>query len=317
MGLIEHLRVPRDRDGQYSPGVVERYQRRQKKVNTLIRETFLAGTSTRRAGEVLAPILGETLSPQTVSRVVRSLDQEVWHFHNRLLSDCYLYLILDGVTLKVKGANGVRKRMVLSAYGVTREGKREMISFRQATSESEAQWEGFLRDLYERGVYGRSLLLVVTDGNPGLHRALDTVYPYVSRQRCWAHKIRNVASKLPRKVQEPCLKGAKLIYQADTRREAVACFKVWAREWGSGQPRAVRCIESDLDELLNFLKCPKAHWTKVRTTNAIERAFREIRRRTKPLSCFENGASVDRIIYGVISHMNKSWEAKPLAQFTH
>jgi transposase-like protein len=186
LGLVEHLQVPRDREGSYHPTVVKRYQRRQSHVNQLIREVFLAGVSTRRVGEVLAPVLGESPSPQTVSRVARALDAEVRCFHSRLLSDHYCYLLLDGITIKVKGATGVRKRLVLCAYGITAQGKREMVSFRQASAESEAQWEAFLRDLYDRGLQGKRLALMITDGNPGLHRALDTVYPYVARQRCWA-----------------------------------------------------------------------------------------------------------------------------------
>lgn len=317
MGLIEHLRVPRDREGCYQPGVIPRYQHSEEKVHHLIREMFLAGVSTRRVGEVIAPILGEAPSPQTVSRVARSLDVEVSRFHRRLLKDGYCYLLLDGIVLKVKGATGVKKRLVLCAYGITPQGEREIISFRQASAESEAQWEAFLRDLYDRGLKGNGLALVVTDGHPGLHRALDTVYPYVARQRCWVHKLRNIAVKLPRKVQKPCLKGAKEIYQAPTRREAVACFRKWAREWHSSQPKAVSCLEADLDELLNFLGCPRAHWRKIRTTNPIERAFREIRRRTRPMSCFQNHSSVDRIIYGVINHLNSTWKERPIPQFTH
>lgn len=113
LGLVEHLLVPRDREGCYQPTVVARYQRRQEKVNGLVRECFLAGVSTRRVGEVLKPMLGEAPSPQTVSRVARSLDAEVRRFHTRPLSDHYRYLLLDGVTLKVKGVSGVKKRLVL------------------------------------------------------------------------------------------------------------------------------------------------------------------------------------------------------------
>jgi putative transposase len=140
---------------------------------------FLAGVSTRRVGEVLLPVLGEAPSPQTVSRVARSLDAEVQRFHNRPLSDHYLYLLLDGITLKVKGALGSKKRLVLCAYGITPDGRREIVSFRQATAESETQWEAFLQDMYQRGLEGKLLTLIVTDGNPGLCRALKLVYPYV------------------------------------------------------------------------------------------------------------------------------------------
>jgi len=205
----------------------------------------------------------------------------------------------------VKGATGAKKRLVLCAYGITFQGQRELISFRQATAESEAQWEAFLRDLYDRGLTGRALRLITTDGCPGLHRALDTVYPYARRQQCWAHKLRNVAAKIPRTRQEACLSQAKGIYQATTRREAVQRFRAWAAAWRSVVPRAVACLEADLEELLAFLDCPQAHWRKVRTTNAIERCFREVRRRTRAIGCFVNDASLDWMIYGLFRFMNE------------
>jgi transposase-like protein len=278
---------------------------------------FLAGVSTRRVEEVIRPLLGEGISAQTVSRICRSLDAEVQRYHARPLLDRYQYLFFDGIVLRVKGAAAVQRRLVLCVYGIRYDGVRELIDFRQANSESEAQWLAFINNLYERGLRGANLNMVTTDGCVGLHNALDTVYPYVPRQRCWAHKLRNVAAKLPRRIQEPCLVEAKSIYQAPTRREAIIRFRQWAAMWREQAPNAVRCIEDDIDQLLPFLDCPKEHWKKVRTTNAIERAFREVRRRTRPMSCFQNSASVDRIIFGVISHLNTAWEAKPLLQFTH
>ncbi len=127
--------------------------------------------------------------------------------------DAYLYLVLDGITLKVKGAAGVKKRLVLCAYGIMPDGLRELVDFRQATSESEAQWLAFLQNLYNHGLEGKHLRLVTTDGCPGLHNALEIVYPYVPRQLCWAHKLRNVASRLRRKDKEPCLEEAKGIIE--------------------------------------------------------------------------------------------------------
>jgi putative transposase len=307
-GLLEEIRVPRDRTGIFQPHVFERYQRRQAHVNQMVREMFLQGVGTRKVQEVLKPLLPTGISAQTVSRITRSLDNEVRRYH---------HLLLDGITLKVKSALGVKKRLVLCAYGITSGGQRELISFRQAPAESEAQWEAFLRDLYDRGIAGKQLHLISTDGCPGLHRALDTVYPYVPRQRCWAHKLRNVATRLPRRIQDDCLEEAKSIYQADTRREAVHRFKGWSLKWKPFAPRAVSCLGQDIDELLNFLSCPKLHWRKIRTTNAIERAFREVRRRTRPMSSFQNSASVDRIIFGVISYLNNKWGEKPLYEFTH
>lgn len=316
-GLLEDLRVPRDREGRFQPQVLERYQRYQRQVEVLVRELFLRGVSTRQVEAVVEPLLGSGVSAQTVSRMTRALDAEVQHFHHRPLVEAYQYLFLDGVTLKVKGATGVKKRLLLCAYGITTAGTRELIAFRQAMAESEAQWEAFLRDLYQRGLEGKALQLITIDGSPGLRKALVTVYPYVPVQRCWVHKLRNVAAKLPRKLQEACLQGLRQVYLAETEREARARFRAWAVRWRGVVARAVACVEEDLEELLAFLACPQAHWRKIRTTNAIERAFREVRRRTRPMSCFQNGTSVDRIVYGVISRLNAAWKEKPLAEFTH
>lgn len=317
IGIVTAIRVPRSRTGMVERSVFRRYQRRQGMVEKMIRDVFLAGVSTRRVGEALEAMLGERVSAQTVSRVARSLDGEIARFHQALITDDVQYLFLDGVYLKVKSARGVRRRLVLCAYGVNLRGERRLLDFRLAPSESAAHWEAFLRQLAERGLKGLHLKLVVTDGCTGLHAALDVVFPYVARQHCWAHKLRNVANCLKKSQQEECLKGARAIYQAPTRRRAVQAFWKWARRWRGEAPKAVGCLERDLEPLLAFLSCPAAHHRKVRTTNAIERCFREVRRRTRPMSCFNNDASCERIIYAVFSHLNRSWEGKPLPQFTH
>lgn len=253
-------------------------------------------------GPLTALLLEDAVSASTVSRVTQSLDAEVRRFHAQPLQDRYDYLLLDGITLKVKTPTGCRKRLVLCAYGLTPHGHRALLSFRQVRAESEATWTAFLTDLAQRGLVGAALRLIVTDGQPGLLAALALVYPFVRRQRCWAHKLRNVAAKLPRQLHASCLAEAKAIYQACSQRAAA--------------PGAVVCLERDIEELLAFLTCPAAHWRTIRTTNAIERAFRKVRRRTRPMSCFTNEASCDRIIYAVIHHLNTTWERHPLAQFT-
>jgi transposase-like protein len=317
IGIVTAIRVPRTREIAARRSVFSRYGRRQAQVNELIREVFLAGISTRRVGEVLEALLGERISPQTVSRVARSLDREVARFHQTAIADDLRYLFLDGVYLRVKGAIGAQRKLVLCAYGVTEVGERRLLAFRLATAESEAQWEAFLSNLRERGLRGRFLALIVTDGCPGLHAALETTYPYVARQHCWAHKLRNVASHLKRSLQKECLAGAKVIYQATTRQEAIQVYWAWARRWRGNAPKAVACLERDLEALLSFLACPVEHQRLVRTTNAIERCFREVRRRTRPMSCFNNNASCERIIYAVFSHLNNSWKGKLLLAFTH
>jgi transposase-like protein len=317
VGLLQRVRVPRARGAGFHPQVLVRYERRRPAVSGLLRNCFLTGASTRRVGPLLAPLLGEAVSASTVSRLTQSLDAEVARFHQRPLREALLYLLLDGITLRVKTPEGVKRRLVLCAYGLTPQGQRILLSFRQARAESGAAWEAFLRDLYERGLEGQGLRLIVTDGSPGLHTALDLVYPYVLRQRCWVHKLRNVAAKLPRRFQGPCLAEARGIYDAPTERAARHAFRRWAARWRPHAPAVVACLERDLAELLACFSCPPAHRRKVRTTNALERAFREVRRRVRPMSCFTNAASCDRIVFAVICHLNAQWERHPLREFTH
>ena len=317
IGIVTAIRVPRARGAVVERSVFSRYQRRHSLVNKAIRDVFLAGVSTRRVGASLEALLGERVSAQTVSRVTRSLDREVARFHKAPLADDVQYLLLDGVYLRVKGAASVRRRLVLCAYAFTVEGKRRLLDFRLAQAESAAQWEAFLSQLRERGLHGRKLKLAVTDGCAGLHAALDTVYPYAPRQHCWVHKLRNVASYLHRRNQQACLRGARRIYLAQNRREALQAWKEWKDEWETVEPEAVRCLARDLEALLTFLKCPEQHRTAVRTTNYIERLIRELRRRTRPMGAFADKTSCERLFYGVIKRLNRRWtDRKPLPGFT-
>ena len=315
LGLLRRLRVPRTRRGCRSQ-LLQRYQRRQESVNGLVCEAFLRGVSTRQVGEVLEPVLGESYSAQTVSRIARRLDQAVQAFHQRRLRDAYVYIFLDGVVLKVRDRSGqVRRRWVLVAYGITAEGWREGVAYQLARGESETSWTAFLQGMFLRGLEGRGLRLVIVDGSKGLRAALALVWPQVPPQRCWAHKLRNIADKVPKK-EGSCVREAAALYQAPSRHAAQRIFQRWARKWRPTRPRAVPCVERDLEELWAFYAFPAAHWRKIRTTNIIERAFREVRRRTRPISSFTNPASCDRIVFGVISHLNRSWERKPLKEFT-
>lgn len=310
------IRMPRIRESGYKSQVIPRYKRRMQEVDGLLQQIFLYGVSTRLTGEVLKPILGEELSAQTISNIAKSLDKEVKAYHIRPISDGYIYLFLDGIVKKVRTGLGSRKKVVLAAYGVTEEGGREIIDFMVTTHESEHRWDIFLKDLYERGLKGSKLRLIVTDGNRGLENAVDYWYPGVKRQRCWVHKLRNVSNYLRRKDQKPCIEGARQIYNAKTKREATRKFLEWSQKWRDIYPKAVKCIEKDIEELLNFLTCPEEHHKLTRTTNAIERSFREVRRRTRPMSCFNNTQSIERIVFAVIHNLNTRWRNRPLKNFT-
>ncbi|MGQ9571501.1 MAG: IS256 family transposase [Thermodesulfovibrionales bacterium] len=315
-GLIKDLMVPKIRKRKNRGGfkVLKKYLRRVEDIDGLIRDMFLAGVSTRRVGEVIRPLLGYKYSPGFVSDILKQIDTKVREFHNRVLSDDYIYLLFDGLTLKVRYNGKVHKKKVLVAYGIKKAGQREIIDYTLAKGESTIAWESFVNGLYMKGLEGKNLKLITTDGNQGLLNALDLVYSRIPKQRCWAHKLRNVTNKCPRKLQKSVIEEARKIYQQETKSQAYRQFKHFRAIWHAVIPTAVDCIEENLEELLYFYDCPVEMWKKIRTTNVIERSFREVRRRIRTISAFTNVDSCDRIIYGVFNYMNSKWEEKPLLE---
>lgn len=312
------VKVPRLRDGSYEHGLFGRQELFTKEVCDLLMEVYLAGVSTRRVGETLKKVLGYEVSAGTVSEVCKGLDKLVRKFWRRNIGDNWRYLLLDGVVIKNRSALGSEKRFVLCALGISKEGKKEILAFKQMESESEIAWETFLLDLVNRGLVGDNLEMVTTDGNPGVISALDAVWPYISRGRCWVHKMRNVASKLRKTNEKQCLAELKLAYLSKSKTEAAHRIRNWIKRWKEAEPKAVKCLLDDVEALLTVFDIPEEHRVLMRTTNSIERVFREVRRRTRPMNCFTNRRSVDRILYAILSRQNKLWaERRPLNNFTH
>jgi putative transposase len=314
LGVLE-LRVPRSRSGCFHSQVLPRYQRREPVVNEALKQVFLLGVSTRQAGRALAVLVEEAVSASTISAVCKVLDESVHRWHGRPLSDQCRYLILDAVSVRLRLVGAVQRRMVLCAYAVTLAGKRELLDFQVVKAEGEDSWYGFLWGLWSRGLRGEFLELIVTDGQAGLAKALGRIWAAVAHQRCWAHKLRNLENKL-KASQHGCLEEAKLIYQAPHRREALQRFGAWKKRWQRSAPKAVACLEEDLEELLAFFDTPSAHWKKLRTTNIIERLFVEVRRRIRTMCAFTTRSSCERILFSVFDRMNTYWTQKPLKAFT-
>jgi putative transposase len=305
LGDIE-LQVPRTR--RYSPlEVLRAYARRTREIDRVILAGFVLGLSTRKVGETLLALLGRRVSASTVSEVAKTLDSAVAAFHRRPLQNRYKALMLDGVVLARKTGAGALRRPVLVALGLRVDGKKEIIDFRLAGSESAAEWERFLTDLFRRGLTGEGLEMVCVDGGAGLLAALPTVLPTIPVQRCWAHKIRNVLDKV-KKADQPAVKRAlHKIMNAPNAPAARAAARKFADRFEGKYPTAVACVRNDLDELLTcFRYKSEEQRRKVRTTNAIERRFREVRRRTRPMGTFQDRTSMDRILFAVFTHENKS-----------
>lgn len=316
LGDIE-LSVPRTR--RYSPvEVVRAYARRAPEIDRVILAGFVLGLSTRKVGETLLALLGRKVSATVVSQVAKTLDSAVAAFHRRPLANRYQALMFDGVVLARKTGAGALRRPVLVALGLRGDGKKEIIDFRLAGSESAAEWEKFLADLYRRGLTGEGIDMICVDGGPGLLAALPAVFHDIPVQRCWAHKIRNVLDKV-RKADQPAVKRVlHKIMNAPNAPAARTAARSFADRFEAKYPAAVACLRNDLDELLTcFRYKTEDQRRKVRTTNAIERRFREVRRRTRPMGTFQDRTSMDRILFAVFTHENKSQGVSTPFLLTH
>lgn len=303
LGEIE-LSVPRTRHFS-ALRVVRAYARRAAHIDRMILACFVLGLSSRKVAVALAPILGRRLSPSTVSQVAKRLDRAVAAFHARPLKTPYRVLMLDGVVLARKSGAGALRRPVLVALGLRADGKKEIIDYRLALAESRDQWELFLTDLYRRGLCGQGLEMICVDGGAGLLAALPLVWPKIPVQRCWAHKIRNVLDKIRKPDQAAVKAGLHRVMNAENRRRARSAARHFADRWQDIYPKAVACLRDDLDELLTCFRYKSLKERKaVRTTNAIERRFREVRRRTRPMGVFEDRTSMDRILFAIFTYEN-------------
>lgn len=304
---------PRLREQIYESRVLPKYTKNETAILNVITDLYLVGVSTRKMEMGLRNILGRYgISAGSVSNITKQIIPEIEAFHNRPIEDKYVYLYLDGLRITVQGNDGKgRKYCLLVAYGVDTKGIKQIIDFVVVRSESYDNWSGFLFNLYERGLKGTKLKLIIIDGCAGLSQALDGIWQRVLRQRCWRHKLENVCKYLKKKDEEECIEQARGIYKAKSLRQANKRFKGWKGKWERLYPNAVQCIEKDLDELLTVFHFDESHRRKLRTTNPIERAFKEFRRRTNVMdNHLPTMSSCEKIFYVMCKFLNERWEDK-------
>src|SRR5947209_990298 len=270
LGTIR-LRIARTREKNFLPRGLEKFERRAADIAMLIREAFLRGISTRQVGRIVATVTGEPVSAQTVSKLTRELDEAVRQFHSAELKDEWAYLFFDGVSLRVRRPGGRKRVQMLVAYGVKEDGTRHLLAFQRSKGESQQAWEGLLQDLYRRGLTGKQLQLVISDGCPGLAAALEVVYPRVLHQRCWVHKMRNILEKARKRDYDELKKGAQAIYLASSSRQAREFYRRFRQRWVEDYPAMLKALEKDLPELLSCFSFRRHLWPDLRTTNVIER----------------------------------------------
>ena len=304
VGKIE-LRVPRDRNGEFSTSLFERFQRSEKALVAALAEMYVQGVSTRKVKAITEELCGHSFSASAISTINKGLDETLTKFARRRLTDDYPYLILDARYEKVREEGVIQSQAVLIAIGINWEGKREVLGVELANRESLTTWRDFLMSLKQRGLSG--VEFAVTDDHAGLKKAVAEILPQAAWQRCYVHFLRNALDYLPRKADDDCMQELRWLYDRRNIAEAQRDLAAWLTRWQKKYPKLTDWVEENIGSTLTFYRLPRLHHRHLKSTNMIERLNEELRRRTRVVRIFPNVASCLRLTRALCAETHEAW----------
>jgi len=306
-GPVE-LHVPQTRNGiePFNTRILDAYRRRSETLEALIPCLYVKGLSVRDVSDTFAAVFeDEGVSPATASRIGQTIYADFAAWQTRSLAGYdVLYLFVDGMYLKLS-PDREEKQPVLIAYGILANGSKVLLHIGVVDRESYEACIGFLRDLTDRGLRGP--LLYCSDDCPGLRKALKEVWPKALPQKCQAHKIRNILSKLPRGVQGEIKKQIHQAFYAKDYETGLRKGRQLVEQYADRYPNAMACLDKSLEECITCLKLPEAHRRRVRTTNGLERLIEEARRRTDAMGPMAGEWSGLPLVYALLVDVAKRW----------
>jgi putative transposase len=297
-GRMENLTVPRDRAGQFHSQVFERYQRYEPEVAEALTQMFVRGVSTHKVGEIAETLTGVAPSASAISRLNQTLTEQYETWRVRPLLAHYRIIYLDGIHFTVRHGEKTDATLILTALGVDLEGNREVLALRACAEEDKDGWSCLLQDLRTRGV--RAIDLIVTDGHDGLLAAVAALFPATLRQRCLVHKQRNVMNAIPKREQQEVTIELTGIWKQEKQEEALLNLAAFKAKYRQRYPEAIRSLCEDEDHLLTFYAFPPVMHRYIRSTNAIESFFSNVRQRTDQIDAFTTETSCLTIVWAVM-----------------
>lgn len=302
MGEVEDLPVPRTRKG-FRTQLFERYKRRQAELDKSICNMFVYGISTEKVGQTLETLSGSHPSPSTVSRVFHTLEAEFEEWKKRPLAAHYLYVIADGTYFSVIYDGEGAKIPILAVIGIDETGKRDVLGFCSGDRENQQAWEALLDNLKERGL--KQVDLWITDGNKAMMNAIESKFFNARRQRCIRHKMANVLGYVPKEQHDRVEPELRAIFYQENLEKAQQTAAAFLLKYETVYPSACECLRRDLDDCLTFYQFPQPHWRYIRTSNALERLFLEVKKRShKMAAAFRNESSCLLLFYAVVRSLH-------------
>jgi putative transposase len=297
-GPIEDLKVPRDREGEYHTQVFDRYNRYEEQVAEGLTQMFVSGTSTHKVGEVAQTLMGVAPSASAVSRLNHSLTEQFETWRGRALLAHYRILYLDGIHFTVRHGTQTDGTIILTALGVDMEGNKEVLALRACAEEDKAGWSCLLQDIRKRGA--TQVDLIITDGHEGLLAAVGSLFSATPRQRCLVHKQRNVLSAIPHRERKEVLDELLGIWTQEKKEDAQTNLAAFKAKYAQRYPEAIHSLCDDEEHLLTFYAFPHVVHRYIRSTNAIESFFSNVRRRTNQIDAFTTETSCLTIVWATM-----------------
>jgi putative transposase len=308
-GKIERLEVPRDREGEFVTELFERYKRMTGDVEEAVLEMYLSGISVRKIAGVTDALSKVRIGKDAVSRIAKRLEEEQRAWRERPLKEkAYPYLYLDATYLKVRWGASVTNLALIACIGVDDEGFREVLAVEVAGSEKGAAYASLLRGLLDRGLNG--VRLVVSDDHEGIKAAVFGELPGADWQRCVVHFERNVLSHVPASSIAEVAEDIKAIFKVRREKTARALAEEFVELYGERFPKAVSVFEAGIEDALTYLGYPGSHHARIRTTNMLERLFKELKRRTRVVGVFPNETSASTLATAIALRSSEEWALK-------
>lgn len=313
-GLIEYA-APQiaGRDEPFRSAIREHLKGRTQALEDLAVELLARGLSVRDIEDAFKDETGQLLLSRTaVSEIGERLWADYQEFAARDLSEYdVVYLFVDGIAERIRP--GQRREPVLAAWGFTVEGRKVLLHLMAGSKEDAETVSAFFQDMRSRGL--GDPLLVVSDGAPGIVKAIETCFPRSERQRCLAHRMRNLAAKVPENLWPEFKARATAAYQAPSRAIARELAAGVAADFAAELPSAVACFQDDFEACIAHLRMPVTHRRAIRTTNLLERLFVEERRRLKIIPNAFGERPVLKLMFGAMIRAAERWKAIRITDF--
>jgi len=292
------LKVPRCRSGRFdSSPVFDRYQRRISDVERILRHAYLLGCSSRGTAQLAEQVFGGSLSHQTVSRLMRWLDEHLAAYRNQQIASIYRVVYIDGMHVDMVGGD----RVVMLVSGRREDGGLDVLGFSVGPGERCVE---LLADLRARGL--EKVELFVSDESGAIRHALEQVYPEVAWQYCTFHRLAALRGNVgPTEFRDLMAAEAGCIFRCPSKRAAVDAAIAWARRWKPLAAWAVQEFMDGLTDSLSFYSLPSEWWERARTNNPQERLIRTLRQRLRPMGCFHDESAIERAVFGQLARWHK------------